>query len=373
MACASRTTGCPGPYTEESCDTCAALEGEKCTRTPPATGKDFKTKQTLTCAGPFADPPAYRCGPCKQIGKFGKPAWLTLVKDRTDKQGWKKTLKKLQVKEVYDGDACVDITPADIDNQYNVDLQAGKAYSWCPWVRIGNLYTTVTTGNDAGWRLLVQNHIQPDATAPRAISVFTGRHGNPEGTITKDDRELFYDGVMDGNHYLQDILQKVVSEGHFASRPPSEQPRIKLWDVGTTAGTTMTRTQQLARERLDKGEIVIFAWCWSLLSFYKVNVKEAAAFKRWHRDQAYNKPIKEIVADKYGWAKAPRKLSIATPAAVKWKASEWRKAVSADRKSTAQIVPKTFPDGLTESQVTDQKETLSNRLEKTLNRPVHNH
>ncbi|MEO7084478.1 MAG: hypothetical protein ABI442_01995 [Gemmatimonadaceae bacterium] len=376
MKCPSNTQLCTGPYSEDACDPCGTLEGEKCVNTPPRKGKiNFKDTTTADCGGPFVDRKlSYRCSDCTELGKTGKPAWERLVVDRKNKKSWKATLKTIQVKEVYDGAACVDLTPSDIDEQYNTDAKNGVQRDWCPWVKIGNLYTTITTGNDAGWRLLIENHIQPNDKLPRAISVFTGRHGHPEGSIVQsDNQDLFWDGVPDANHYLQDILQKVVADGHFSGRAESEKPEIKLWDVGTTAGANMTKTQQLATERLRKGEVVIFAWCWSFLSFYKVTDKQSASLKKWDKDLAFNKPIKAIVDDKYGWTRVSKTLTVGTPSEVKWLSSDWRKAVGADRTLAKKELPALFPTGLTSEKLRDTKDTLIERLDERLHKSTHNH
>jgi len=376
MKCPTKKPLCPGPYTEDACDDCAKLEGEKCVNTPVKMGKvNLKDKTTVPCGGPFVDRKvSFRCPDCTELGKTGKAAWDRLVVDRANKKKWKSTLKSIKVQEVYDGSACGDLTPADIDEQYNADANSGVERDWCPWIKIGNLYTTVTTGNDAGWRLLIQNHLQPNDKLPRNISVFTGRHGHPEGSIVQEaNQDLFWDGVPDANHYLQDILQKVVAEGLFSGKQDKDKPRIKLWDVGTTAGANMSRTQQLAAERLRKGEIVIFAWCWSFLSFYKVTETEAATLKRWNKDLAFNKRIKAIVDEKYGWTRITPTKTVATPAEVKWLNSPWRQAVGADRRLAKQEVPKLFPAGLSPTAVRDKKETLSEQLDSVLHKATHNH
>lgn len=376
MKCPTNTSLCSGPYTEDACDKCAKLEGEQCANTPPRKGKvNLKDTTTANCGGPFVDRKvSYRCPDCTELGKTGKAAWERLVIDRTNKQKWKSTLKGIKVQEVYDGSACGDLTPADIDEQYNGDAKRGIERDWCPWVKIGNLYTTVTTGNDAGWRLLIQNHLQPNDRVPRDISVFTGRHGHPEGSIVQEtNQDLFWDGVPDANHYLQDILQKVVAEGVFSAKPDKDKPRIKLWDVGTTAGANMTKTQQLAAERLHKGEIVIFAWCWSFLSFYKVTDKQAATIKKWDKDLAFNKSIKTIVEEKYGWTRISATKTVGTPAEMRWMNSDWRKAVGADRKLAKQAVPALFPTGLSHEKVRDTKDTLIEKLDGVLHKATHNH
>lgn len=364
MPCSFGSLGCPGPYNEDSCDRCAAMEAEACLSTPPRTFNDRFAKPPVvkTCGGPFASAPAWRCPDCRNVGEPGQPglrAWRSLQRRRTQKRTWLQSHKDIMVQPVYQALECVDITPGQIDYCYgrmNVD--------WCPWVKIGNLYTTVTTGNDAGWRLLIRDNLQCNDKGPRDINVFTGRHGNPEGTLTETDREIFTDKVPDANHLLQDILQKAVADGEYSALGYSRRPRIKLWDVGTTAGSTMTKTQQLAAECLRGHEIVIFAWCWSLLSFYKTTEAEAAEFIKWDSTQPYNKSITDIVKECYGWVST---LAASAHGKGAWRAEVMQKQREAEEKSKF-----LFPQYLSAQQVRDSKDSLMERVRQEI-RPTHYH
>lgn len=354
MQCTTNSAGCPGPFTAESCDSCAAKERDGCLNEP---ARVARTTPPKTCEGPFKGPPAWRCPDCMQVGcapgQEGRNAWEAMKKNRDLRRQWLAKHKAVTVKPLYLASECSSITPAQIDYCYGQG-----SVDWCPWVRIGNLYTTVTTGNDVGWRLLLRDHLQADPHSPRDINVFTGRHGNPEGTLTADDHEIFSDRVADADHLLQDILQKSVADGHYRALAYSKKPRIKLWDVGTTAGSTMTKTQQLASECLRKNEVVIFAWCWSLLSFYKTSEREAAGFSKWDQNQPYNKPIADIVKERYGWATPPGNASA-------HHASAWRSEVGNGQSKVDRSLAHLFPDHLAEEAVRDKKDSLMEKVRAT--------
>lgn len=300
MACPSGKLECPGPYKKETCEGCEAkYEGDRCARTGKADGK---------CKGPFSDT---ACGYCQQYKKndpkFSKEAFSELVKTRSKTRVWRKSLNLESVKllELYKKGDYTGLTPGQIDQKYQIE--AALRTVDCPWIKIGNLYVTVTTGNDAGWGDLVKKLLANDTHSLEAkrFAIFTGRHGNTQGTLTASDSGLFSDKVPDKNHLTQDIVAKAGVEKCYAALSPPDRPQISIWDVGTTAGATMTRTKILAIERLAAGDVVIFAWCWSLLSPYKVNeTSPEAVYEVYEQDQPYNKTIENIVNESYGWATA---------------------------------------------------------------------
>ena len=137
MQCVKRRMDCTGPYTEKACPDCEATEG-KCLRSKPKPG----------CGGPFKDP----CALCKNADTAGCNTDLNdLKKTRPLIRNWMTTLKLNTVNKVdkyYPKTS--PLSPAQIDQKLNQ-----SQVDFCPWVQIGNLFTTVTTGNDAGWKDLV--------------------------------------------------------------------------------------------------------------------------------------------------------------------------------------------------------------------------
>jgi hypothetical protein len=326
MTCKSNTRGCLGAYTAEACAACEITEGDKCAMT----GK------TLRCTGPLN---LNACSFCKALTptEGDKEKWFEGIKEHRQKfKGWRATLSlPAKLDKIYIESS--KLSPAQIDQKVRELSLDGLSFDWCPWVNVGNLYMTVTTGNANGWRLLIGDLFHP--IQRRKFSVFTGRHGNWQGTITQETSDLFADGVADPSHLTQDIIQKVLAESAHAAKPQKERPVIRMWDVGTTAGTTMTKTQQLAAERLREGDIVIFAWCWSFLSVYKATAgSERAEYPLYKTDQAYNRPIEKIVFDRYGWVKT---LSLDNYSIAKLGPdfTDWQKKVGEQRLGLEKIMP----------------------------------
>ncbi|HEL3809044.1 TPA: hypothetical protein UMT89_000355 [Stenotrophomonas maltophilia] len=201
---------------------------------------------------------------------------------------------------IFDGINCP-YTTAGLDQYTQI-----KAGQYCPWVRVGNLYVTVTTGNDQGWVELIQSICAGSNTntdgSRKGISVFTGRHGTARGTITQAaDSGLFHDSLKDPGHVVEDIVKREYLRKTLMRNKTGA--KVTIWDVGSTAGTSMKRTKRLSIERMAQGDMVIWAWCWSLLSPYKVvNGSSDASYLLWEPGRPYNKPISEIVTESYGWA-----------------------------------------------------------------------
>jgi len=283
-----RSHDCYGPYLPTSCAHCQTFEGEKC----------LAPKAKLGCKGPLY---GGACGYCKGQKLAVTAEHLQEFQDDRRARGpWLTSLNLPSVRLTRFLDANTTYTPAQVDQKYKDCMANGLAVR-LPWVKAGNLYMTVTTGNDTGWRELVQMELM--AEGRRNFSVFTGRHGVINGSLTQDgNSDLFSDKVPDPKHLREDIIQKAVLDSQFYALPRPQRPVVRLYDVGTTQGSTMTRTQQLAMARMSMGDTVIFAWCWSLLSVYKAPVTAAEARKKeYDPSLAYNRPIRDILQDKYGW------------------------------------------------------------------------
>ena len=322
MSCGFNTPGCYGPYEMNSCDRCRAGEG-KCLRNAAST----------TCDGPLE---VKRCGFCRSAKlAVTKDTYGAFATDRAKRDDWVTGLGLggVAMEAIFPDTS--PLTPAQIDQKYAALAKQNRAGA-CPWVKVGSVYMTVTTGNNTGWRDLITKHLQPAGL--RSFSVFTGRHGVINGTLTSDTSEIFCDKVPDANHLREDIVQKAALEGHFKGLARARQPVVRLFDVGTTAGTTMTRTQQLAQARMNMGDTVIFAWCWSLLSAYKVTVSSDAARMREHdMALAYNKPIRDIVEEKYGWIGRYDLADVYSDDYITWRSRvAWREDESRDAQRKAQ-------------------------------------
>jgi hypothetical protein len=274
---AKRTPGCDGPYTKTACAGCKKEQG-KCQKT----GK----KLIPNCGGPFAP---IICAYCKRLQDAGDlldpemARWLESL-----------NLDTVPLEHVYPDSS--PYTPAQIDNRYT---KAGDNRIPSPWVKLGNLYMSLTVTGDDSWKALIDKLY---GEGIRNFIVFTGRHGQMSGTIVEDlVLKTLGHAVPDETHLIQDKAKKSRIEAEYAKNPRGAI-HITLCNVGTTPDTTMTRTKQLAQQCLSAGEsVVILAWCYSLLSFYTTTAQADKA-TRYSDIVCYNLPISDIVSSKLGWA-----------------------------------------------------------------------
>ncbi|SMR76930.1 hypothetical protein SAMN05518671_1973 [Stenotrophomonas lactitubi] len=290
MSCKQRRNDCAGPYTVLACNSCRTQEVEGCE----------SNARKESCKGPMHEPG--RCSYCTRLASdkarlFNK---TELDRQRIDADRWRADLNLPSSGKIFDGLSC-SYTTAGIDQYTQI-----KGGDYCPWVRVGNLYVTVTTGNDQGWVDLIHSICAGGNTNAdgnrKGVSVFTGRHGTTQGTIIQaSDSGLFHDSLKDPRHVAEDIIKREHLRKELM--PNKTGPKVTIWDVGTTAGTSMKRTKRLSMERMRCGDIVIWAWCWSLLSPYKaVHGSSDASYPVWEQGRPYNRPISEIVTESYGWA-----------------------------------------------------------------------
>ena len=98
-----------------------------------------------------------------------------------------------------------------------------------------------------------------------------------------------------------------------------------------------------------------------------------AKLKKWNEDLAFNRTIKAIVDDKYGWARVSGMGSVGTPSELRWMESEWRQTVGADRRHTKTVIPGVFTGSPpAPSYAEENKNTLVSKIELALKKPTHN-
>jgi hypothetical protein len=281
MSCFQRPAAakCDGPYAAELCEACRKLEGKCLTGRPHA-----------TCKGPFSDQP---CKFCQNVKGLRDPRVAKRLEAWMNGLG----LDAVEMNQVYP--ASSPLKPAQIDQAQTKKKLSGVAR----WVQIGNLYASVTTTGDGSWLPVFEERYRDGV---RNFHIFSGRHGEVQGTVTKggkglDARSYAPEITTDKNHIEQDI-KKITS-----IRAEYNDTRISLWDVASTDGSSVSKTRRLARECLsERGTVVILAWCYSLLSFDTITVEE---WRKVLEDGAhyadvpdYNKPIKDIINQHYAWA-----------------------------------------------------------------------
>jgi hypothetical protein len=174
-----------------------------------------------------------------------------------------------------------------------------------PWVRVGNLYLSITETGNLAWPPVI---VHLYGKGHRNFRVFSGRHGTPSGGFALDSK--IPQNVVDHSHFNQDkdvalYLRTGRREGlmknpeipskNFASEP------INITVENYGAGSR-DELKEAAKTYLDKGDTVIFAWCFSITSMYLYNT-DKNALQIASMQTNFNKAVKTVVKEKYEWSK----------------------------------------------------------------------
>jgi hypothetical protein len=140
-----------------------------------------------------------------------------------------------------------------------VEKKGGDA---CPWVRIGNLYTSVTFTGSESWLPAVKDLYNK---GQRKFAVLTGRHGDQFGQRIDSRTHLFEprnpslaaDSAIDPKEDLK-VANSLIANGRFSGI------NIVVVDVGSGAHNTVELLRATIKRYLEDETVVILAWCYSL-------------------------------------------------------------------------------------------------------------
>ena len=139
---------------------------------------------------------------------------------------------------------------------------AGWSFDDCPWVKVGNLYLSVTFTGDTSWKSIAE------ANAGKRIIVLTGRHGEQAGAAVDKDNVIVKGRTYDKEHVGQD---QDIKNKYF---PDNGNIEIKdLWLYNTDH--TVDNLRVIMRSHLEKGDVVVCAWCFSLFCLYSFDSASA--------------------------------------------------------------------------------------------------
>ena len=124
----------------------------------------------------------------------------------------------------------------------------------CPWIKVGNLYLSVTTTGNESWPSVIDYAQKMGANK---FSILTGRHGDQFGQQVDLKSGEFSPGVAEKNHFKEDEIQ--------AKKLADKGCDIEVIDVGNPPYNSVSRLKQLAQSKLGERS-VIFAWCFSIYS-----------------------------------------------------------------------------------------------------------
>ncbi|TKC91464.1 hypothetical protein [Polyangium fumosum] len=126
-------------------------------------------------------------------------------------------------------------------------------WTTCPWVKVGNLYMSVTQTSDSSWPTLV-TYLQSQGQT--RFTVFSGRHGTQAGQAVSESK-----GFLSSQYVLDKIFYQndVKAAAKFGNA-------VTVVDVGSNPQTATTAILQANTKQALASGVVIYAWCHSLFS-----------------------------------------------------------------------------------------------------------
>ncbi|WP_209426367.1 hypothetical protein [Pararhodobacter sp. SW119] len=162
-----------------------------------------------------------------------------------------------------------------------------------PWVKVGNLYMSICITGENSYGPLAK-----DLSSGKKVWVFTGRHGEATGNPLKDDGTFLKKRVYDIEHKKEDA--KIV-DGLKKSGFNVEMLDLYEKNDARTTG----RLRELIKEKLDKGEAVVLAWCFSLFAMDEFSAGMSKGAAQTTAETNYKKSVNAIVAANYSWVPKP--------------------------------------------------------------------
>ncbi|NOH78861.1 hypothetical protein F0231_03790 [Vibrio sp. RE86] len=127
-------------------------------------------------------------------------------------------------------------------------------WTTCPWVKVGDLYLSVTQTGNSSWPTLVK-HLNHGG----GYVVFSGRHGTQAGQAVDASTGQFNQKyVMERQFYLDDVK----AAKQFGSK-------VEVLDVANFNTTEKLKTATIGKT--GQGKVVIYAWCHSMFSMMDHN------------------------------------------------------------------------------------------------------
>jgi len=187
-------------------------------------------------------------------------------------------------------------SPSDIYN--SADLSTP---SKCPWVKVGNLYLSVTPTGNTSWPPIVED--MKGIVTPK-FTILTGRHGDQFGQKVDLKTGVFSGEVAELKHFSEDKVE--------AKKLSDKGVDIEVIDVGNPAKNynTVVKLKELTEIKLND-RIVIYAWCFSIYSmkeypkngpldpYYKLPEKVLLS----KMTLAWKTSVASLITEGFSWAK----------------------------------------------------------------------
>ncbi len=186
--------------------------------------------------------------------------------------------------------------PCDISKA----LLAGNVSSEdCPWVKIGNLYVSVTITGESSWLPLISLLHEE---GKRKFTVFSGRHGDIPNIVDQSNDKTIL--VFDEGHMDEDNAVKTNALKEF--------PDISI-EIVDSGAQQIDHAAWLAKEtktHLDADSVVIYAWCYSLFTMSEIKMAVTGDGKEIYESESYqdaqkaefSKSIADTLNANFSWA-----------------------------------------------------------------------
>jgi hypothetical protein len=160
----------------------------------------------------------------------------------------------------------------------------------CPWVKVNNLYLSLTQTGRSSWPPLVKQ-LQGDN---RPVTVLSGRHGTQIGQAVNNRNGIMHNELFQRSLYVEDEEEKGL-QGFV---------HVEVIDVGLNQYQTTKGLRTLASQKLSSGRTVIFAWCHSLFAMTEYDGDAPQKVLMSHLDVSVNQSVASIVELGYNWVPA---------------------------------------------------------------------
>ncbi|MCA9139648.1 MAG: hypothetical protein KDB00_22905 [Planctomycetales bacterium] len=154
----------------------------------------------------------------------------------------------------------------------------------CAWVQIKSLYVSVTPTRASSWPGLLDKR----SGSSQRVVVYTGRHGGRTGSTTADD--VLYERVKEQKFVSEDVMTAV---GTLAS----SSVLFSVRDAGKEPFTDILKLRQHILNDISAGQLVILAWCYSLLAMFEMPVQTPLIAKNSWADHYKGMSIAELSRD----------------------------------------------------------------------------
>ena len=180
------------------------------------------------------------------------------------------------------------------------DLMMGGTKPWsfddCPWVKVGNLYMSVTFTGDDSWTGIARSM----AKTTKTVVILTGRHGEQAGTaIDAGTMEIDAVRTFERAHYKEDKDRKA----DFLKKNAGSTVTIEVKNLYQT-GHTVANLKTVITTALGEGKVVILAWCYSLFCMRSFDTKANPKGGKEHialTVSGNDTPVKDIINSDFSW------------------------------------------------------------------------